>query len=120
MFDNAKVREALARVASDDDELGEELKAQLDRPVREVALAPRRTERVSAPLTPETIVLRTGRPVLAIRNNDVVLEFRDSESKVWKQRLTNAREQIRKPILAVGRIDLVGHPDYSWVGTGWL
>jgi endonuclease G, mitochondrial len=120
MFDNAKVREALARVASDDDELGEELRAQLDRPVREVALAPRRMERVRAPLTPETIVLRTGRPVLAIRNNDVVLEFRDSESKVWKQRLTNAREQIRKPILAVGRIDLVGHPDYSWVGTGWL
>jgi endonuclease G len=120
MFDNQKVREALERVASDDDELGEELRAQLDRPVPEVALSPRVTEHVTVPLSRETIVLRTGRPVLAIQNNNVVLEFRDAESKVWKQRLTGAREQIRKPILAVGRIDLVGHPDYSWVGTGWL
>lgn len=122
MFDNDKVKEALARLDSDDAELGEELKAKLDRPAAELAMAPLRTSaRGATPLlTRETIVLRTGRPVLAIQSNEVVLEFRDADSRIWKSRLIEAREKLRNPLRAVGRIDLAGHPDYSWVGTGWL
>jgi endonuclease G len=125
MFDNDKIKDMLARLASDDDELGGELRERLDRPVAEAAPGPRvavlgGAPRAGPPLTAETIVLRTGRPVLAIKQNDVVLEFRDADSQVWKQRLINARANLGKPILAVGRIDLVGHPDYEWVGTGWL
>ena len=125
MFDNQKVKDMLARLASDDDELGGELRERLNRPVAEVAMAPRLGVRGGPsiggpPMMAETIVLRTGRPVLAIKQNTVELEFRDADSQVWKQRLINAKGNLAKPILAVGRIDLVGHPDYEWVGTGWL
>jgi len=38
----------------------------------------------------ETIVKRTGRPVLAIVRNQAVLTFTDRDSVVWKSRLENA------------------------------
>lgn len=68
----------------------------------------------------ETIVLRVGRPVLAIAENTAVLEFKDAESEVWKERLVNAKSQLFKAIQSVGRIELQNHPSYDWVGTGWL
>jgi hypothetical protein len=68
----------------------------------------------------ETIVKRRGRPVLAIRRNDFVFETTDVESEVWRRRLSDARERLRKRIPAVGRVDLVNDPSYTWVGTAWL
>src|SRR5262245_24085939 len=111
MLDNQKVKEMLARLASDDDELGGELRERLNRPVAEIAMAPRLGVRGGPsiggptiggpPMTAETIVLRTGRPVLAIKQNKVELEFRDADSQVWKQRLIDAGASLAKPILAV-------------------
>jgi hypothetical protein len=69
----------------------------------------------------ETIVLRTGRPVLAIRQNKAELIFNDKEdSKVWKDRLVKARVSLQRAIRAVGRVEVKNHPRYEWIGTGWL
>lgn len=68
----------------------------------------------------EAIVLRKQRPVLAVRDNDAVLEFEDrADSAVWMQRLTAAKPLLHRASQAIGRIELQGS-DYEWVGTGWL
>ena len=73
-----------------------------------------------AALEQESIVMRRQRPVLAIRNNRVELEFRDRiDSEVWKARLEQAMPALDKAVRAVGRIELVGGR-LDWVGTGWL
>ena len=68
----------------------------------------------------ETIVVREGRPVLLVENNDYRLE--GPESEVWKERLQSSgvRKAIRSVIPAIGRIEVANHPSYTWVGTGWL
>ena len=68
----------------------------------------------------ETIVLRTGRPVLAIAHDKPQLVFEEAESTVWKGRLLAAEKGLVRAIKAVGRIELRGHRDFEWVGTGWL
>ncbi|HSE63579.1 MAG TPA: phospholipase D-like domain-containing protein, partial [Thermoanaerobaculia bacterium] len=68
----------------------------------------------------ESIVLKAGRPVLAVREGEAVLTFEDAESSVWKGRLTTAGPMLRGPIGAVGRIEVKNHPWFEWVGTGWL
>lgn len=71
-------------------------------------------------LTLESIIMRTQRPVLAIRDNDAVLEFDEIEdSKTWKDRLKAAQPSLSGTIPAVGRIELTGSK-YDWIGTGWL
>lgn len=68
----------------------------------------------------ESIVLRKQRPVLAIRDNDSVLDFRDlGDSAIWRNRIETARPFLHDAIRAVGRIDLTGSA-YDWIGTGWL
>jgi endonuclease G len=71
-------------------------------------------------ITPETIVLRTGRPVLAVKNDQAELSFRDEESKVWRERLKKAKDQIHRAVLASGRVEVRSHPTFDWLGTGWL
>ena len=68
----------------------------------------------------ESIVMRKQRPVLAIRDNDAVLDFRDlGDSTIWKARLEAAKTILHDATCAVGRIDLTGS-SYDWIGTGWL
>ncbi|WP_247828944.1 DNA/RNA non-specific endonuclease [Arthrobacter antioxidans] len=67
----------------------------------------------------ETIVLRTGRPVLAVVGDEAQLVFSDSESSVWKSRLREASAHLVDAVRAVGRIEVEGH-DLAWLGTGWL
>src|SRR5882757_4037648 len=68
----------------------------------------------------ESIVLRRTRPVLAIRDNDTVLNFVDqADSVIWSERLKKAKPFLDSAIRAVGRIDLKGS-QLDWVGTGWL
>jgi endonuclease G len=67
----------------------------------------------------ETIVLRTGRPVLAIKRDEAELTFDDAQSAVWKSRLTAARPHLVQAARAVGRIEVEGHR-LAWLGTGWL
>jgi DNA/RNA endonuclease G (NUC1) len=66
------------------------------------------------------IVLRVGRPVLAIVRGAAQLEFRDSESAVWRSRLQASSKLLVRAAGAVGRIEVVGLPPFQYVGTGWL
>src|SRR5690606_13787720 len=68
----------------------------------------------------ETIVLRLGRPVLAVVDGAPRLEFADAESRVWRTRLSAIEAPLRLAARAVGRIEVEGHPHFQWVGTGWL
>ncbi len=68
----------------------------------------------------ETIVMKDGRPVLAIQDNDFIPAFTDPPSAIWKNRLGAAHSFITDAIPSVGRIELNNHPSYEWVGTGWL
>lgn len=70
-------------------------------------------------LAHETIVLRTGRPVLAVRDDAAELLFEDAESEVWRERLARAAEPLGRAIRAAGRIEVDRH-DLDWLGTGWL
>ena len=70
-------------------------------------------------LTQESIVRRTGRPVLRIIRNLAELGADDPEAAVWKARLDAVRGQLENAASAVGRIDVVGH-SLDWLGTGWL
>ena len=70
-------------------------------------------------LAPETIVFRSGRPVLAVRNDEAELTFADAESEVWRARLLAAREVLGQAIRAAGRIEVDRH-ELDWLGTGWL
>jgi endonuclease G len=64
----------------------------------------------------ETIVRRMGRPVVLVRDNT----FEQPQSEVWCKRLNDVRASIDAAIMAVGRIEVREHPDYSWVGTAWI
>jgi endonuclease G len=91
--------------------------AKAEMPARELALTP---ETLGERMRRESIVLRTMRPVLAIKQNVTELDFKDGEdSETWKERLTKAEAALARPIRAVGRINLSGS-DLAWVGTGWL
>ena len=55
-------------------------------------------------LVPETIVLRTGRPVLAVRNDAPELVFQEAESEVWRDRLKGAVVAIGNAPTALFRL----------------
>lgn len=137
----ARVRAAVARIERRDQKLAEELNdvrgsAGREQEARVLAekIAPDMggfvpevagLEGVAAPppqpdFALETIVLRVGRPVLAVLRDEAQLEFRDAESEIWKQRLIDARDHLTRAIRAVGRIEVTNHPRFEWLGTGWL
>ena len=66
------------------------------------------------------IVLRVGRPVLAVVGGAAQLQFKDSESEVWRTRLQASSARLQRAAGAVGRINVTGRPDVPYVGTGWL
>jgi PLD-like domain/Trypsin-like peptidase domain len=68
----------------------------------------------------ETIVNPIARPVLVIQSNRVTETFLGPDSDVWRQRLRDARGVLDRVIPAVGRVEVDNHPNYTWVGTGWL
>jgi endonuclease G len=70
-------------------------------------------------LLQESIVRRTGRPVLAIIRDQAQLTIDDPDSEVWKARLTKAHQALESAARSVGRIEVTGH-SLSWLGTGWL
>lgn len=75
---------------------------------REAEISPR--EQVGM----EAIVVLTGRPPLFIQNGDFVKVPDD-----WAV-LKSHRQQIKASIRRVGRIEVDGHPEYTWIGTGFL
>lgn len=66
----------------------------------------------------EAIVLATGRPALFVQDDRVQLDR--VQVPALKQRLETNLATIEQPIPSVGRVELIHHPDFEWVGTGWL
>lgn len=62
----------------------------------------------------EAIVVLTGRPPLFIQNGDFV-----KVPDEWAVLKTH-RDPIKSSIRRVGRVEVDGHPEYTWVGTGFL
>ena len=75
---------------------------------------------VASQIALETIVMKTGRPVLQVSHDEALLEFRDADSEFWRARLTAAKTPLVKAIRAVGRVEVANHPNLEWLGTGWL
>src|SRR5437660_1496262 len=91
----SRIKAAVARIQGQDPHLAAEMNARRNSPaVAEEArgLESMRAETSAGPpvnrdLVLETIVLRVGRPVLAIQRDEAVLQFRDADSEVWRDRL---------------------------------
>ncbi len=64
----------------------------------------------------EAIVRRFGRPSLFVKNGT----FEVPESDTWKGRLAPYKTLIDRAINSVGRVELINHTDYDWVGTAWM
>lgn len=64
----------------------------------------------------EAIVLFQGRPAILIQNG----VFQDAGSQTWNDRLSPHKAKLKKVIPSVGRVELVNHADFSWVGTAWV
>jgi endonuclease G len=79
-----------------------------------------RAARPSLQQTLRNIVLRVGRPVLAVVRGVPQLEFTDAHSEVWRSRLQAAGDHLQRAAGAVGRIDVIGLPGVPYAGTGWL
>ena len=125
-----KILEAVADIQSSHPELADELKKlrRKDETLSEAKeLAPKirhldsGLESAGGPnMALETIVLRTGRPVLAVSNNTAVLKFTDAKSMFWKEKLQAVSSLLSQRIEAIGRVEVENHPDFEWLGTGWL
>jgi endonuclease G len=66
----------------------------------------------------EAIVLAVGRPSLLIQDGKI--DVSELQVPSLKKRLEAHRKMIELPIPSIGRVELISHPDYEWVGTGWL
>ncbi len=64
----------------------------------------------------EAIVLTRGRPTLLVQDGT----FELPTSRTWRTLLEQHRTNIEEAIARVGRVELLGHPDFDWVGTGWI
>ena len=83
----------------------------------EVARAP---DSVDVSIDLESITHRRLRPVLSIRDDTTVLDFdNETDSALWKQRISDAAPVLDPVIPSVGRINLE-NTGFEWVGSGWL
>lgn len=64
----------------------------------------------------EAIVRLSGRPSLLVQNDQVTLPT----SLVLAKRLKSHTKKFTPPLKSVGRVELVGHLDFEWIGTGWM
>jgi hypothetical protein len=62
----------------------------------------------------ESALLLYGRPAVIVNQNQL-----GSVSPFWNL-LEDLREEIEMAQRGVGRIELYGHPEYDWAGTGFL
>ncbi|MDQ7802715.1 serine protease [Amycolatopsis sp. A133] len=63
----------------------------------------------------EAIVLRFGRPALLVQHGDFTTDLPTG----WEV-LDDHRDAIGESIARVGRVEVDGHPDFEWLGTGFL
>ena len=130
-----QLEHVIRQFSQQDPELFQELQNKVALPSTEAVEAATREVLVAAALPPltepgvleeterlslETIVRPLARPVLVIRDNQVTIEFLGPESEVWKSRIQTAKPILDRVIPAVGRVEVGNHPDFTWLGTGWL
>ncbi|MGD9632104.1 MAG: DNA/RNA non-specific endonuclease [Pirellulales bacterium] len=65
----------------------------------------------------EAIILRRGRPSFLVQHDSYVIP---NDEQVWTGRLQPSRQALESAIRSVGRIEVSGHPELDWIGTGWL
>lgn len=113
--------ELLAALADGGRGLHPSIRQTMDDPeaVRKLVANPRYSGPVSVPDL-EAIVLGVGRPVLLVLNDTFSARFEEPESTFWTDVLNAAMARINAAIPSVGRIELVNHDSYRWVGTGWV
>ncbi len=63
----------------------------------------------------EAIILTVGRPVLFIK--DGVVET--ASLPAIENKIKPFRNALKKPISAIGRVELSDHDTFEWCGTGW-
>jgi endonuclease G len=128
----ARLRELNAEIDSRDPDLAKEVQAKRTSAESEVAFETER--RIADPevlesaaaleaqgaMELESIIFFTKRPVLDIKHDVAELTFADAESEVWRSRLQTASDRMAHAARAIGRIELEGHDEFAWVGTGWL
>lgn len=115
--DLSKLRQFNATIRATDRKLAEETADALEMPQVRAAVE---GEDIDVALAEESIAMRRFRPVLAIKENETELVFKDpEEGTLWRERLQKAAPLLKPAIRAVGRIDLSGS-EYRWIGTGWL
>lgn len=128
----ARLRELNAEIDSRDPDLAQEVQAKRTSAQSEVAFETER--RIADPevlesadaleaqgaMELESIIFFTKRPVLDIKHDVAELTFADAESEVWRSRLQTASARMANAARAIGRIELEGHDEFAWVGTGWL
>ena len=66
----------------------------------------------------EAIVLAVGRPSLLIQQGR--LDLSRIQLPSLKKRLERHLKTIEAPLPSIGRVELLSHPSFEWVGTGWL
>jgi hypothetical protein len=62
----------------------------------------------------EAIIALEGRPAFFLKDGDLL-----GVPERWRVLLAE-RDAIRASIARVGRIEVTGHPDFGWIGTGFL
>jgi Trypsin-like peptidase domain len=62
----------------------------------------------------EAIIALEGRPALFIQGGDFI------QVPIEWQILIGHRDAIKTSIARVGRVQVTGHPNYEWIGTGFL
>jgi hypothetical protein len=128
---SAPLERLLKRDPSLSKEVRGKIEARLDdevaRGARSLSVAPEATlvedDGVLSPIgmmVAETIVMSHGRPVLAVADNQIGHEFLGPDSEIWAERIGAASARLNLAIPAVGRIEVNNHPDFAWLGTGWL
>ncbi|MEM9292480.1 MAG: serine protease [Acidobacteriota bacterium] len=64
----------------------------------------------------EAIVLLEGRPALLVQEDSFIVP----QDSVWTEDLRRQRSSIELSLPKVGRVEVLHHPRYDWVGTAWL
>ena len=61
------------------------------------------------------VLILYARPAMLVSDGEL-----SNISVLWRAQIEDQREAIESNLRAVGRIDLIGHPEFDWAGTGVL
>ena len=110
-----------------DDDRRELLNARTDFAAKEegfyemvVESLPADGEEAAATIVEELVTLSEGRPAILIEKDDFDLANHETLPNVIRDLLQTKRDQLKRVIRGVGRIEVANHPRRSWLGTGFI